>query len=72
MAVIADEVWAEDALRAYAASLYPAALRMVGNPPDADDFMRETFAKALAASERPLKDSATVRSLSLPVSRSVA
>ena len=33
MAVIADEVWAEDALRAYAASLYPAALRMTGNPP---------------------------------------
>ena len=52
MAVIADEVWAEDVLRAYAASLYPAALRMTGNPPDADDLMQETFAKALAASER--------------------
>lgn len=52
MAVIADEVWAEDVLRAYAASLYPAALRMAGNPPDADDLMQETFAKALAASER--------------------
>jgi RNA polymerase sigma-70 factor, ECF subfamily len=52
MAVVADEVWAEDVLRAYAASLYPAALRMTGNPPDADDLMQETFAKALAASER--------------------
>ena len=52
MAVVADEVWAEDVLRAYAASLYPAALRMAGNPPDADDLMQETFAKALAASER--------------------
>jgi RNA polymerase sigma-70 factor, ECF subfamily len=52
MAVIADEVWAEDVLRAYAASLYPAALRMAGNPPDADDLMQETFAKALAASEQ--------------------
>jgi len=52
MAVIADEVWAEDVLRAYAASLYPAALRMTGNPPDADDLLQETFAKALAASKR--------------------
>ena len=33
MAVIADEVWAEECLRAYAVSLYPAALRMTGNPP---------------------------------------
>jgi RNA polymerase sigma-70 factor (ECF subfamily) len=52
MAVIADEVRAEDVLRVYAASLYPAALRMAGNPPDADDLMQETFAKALAASEQ--------------------
>ena len=52
MSVVADEVWAEDVLRAYAASLYPAALRMTGNPPDADDLVQETFAKALAASER--------------------
>jgi len=52
MAIIADEVWAEDVLRSYAASLYPAALRMTGNPPDADDLVQETFAKALAASEQ--------------------
>jgi RNA polymerase sigma-70 factor, ECF subfamily len=52
MAIIADGVWAEDVLRAYAASLYPAALRMTGNPPDADDLVQETFAKALAASEQ--------------------
>jgi hypothetical protein len=32
MAVIANEVWTEDVLRAYAASLYPSALRMDGNP----------------------------------------
>ena len=50
MAIIADGVWAEDVLRDYAASLYPAALRMTGNPPDADDLVQETFAKALAAS----------------------
>ena len=52
MAIIADGVWAEDVLRSYAASLYPAALRMTGNPPDADDLVQETFAKALAASEQ--------------------
>jgi RNA polymerase sigma-70 factor, ECF subfamily len=52
MAVVADEVWAEDVLRVYAASLYPAALRMTRNPPDADDLVQETFAKALAASEQ--------------------
>ena len=50
MAITADGVWAEDVLRSYAASLYPAALRMTGNPPDADDLVQETFAKALAAS----------------------
>ena len=50
MAITSDGVWAEDVLRAYAASLYPAALRMTGNPPDADDLVQETFAKALAAS----------------------
>jgi RNA polymerase sigma-70 factor, ECF subfamily len=52
MAIIADGLWADDVLRSYAASLYPAALRMTGNPPDADDLVQETFAKALAASER--------------------
>ena len=52
MAVTADGVWAEDVLRAYATSLYPTALRITGNTPDAEDLVQETFAKALAASSR--------------------
>jgi RNA polymerase sigma-70 factor, ECF subfamily len=50
MAVTADRVWAEDVLRAYATSLYPAALRITRNTPDAEDLVQETFAKALTAS----------------------
>ena len=52
MTVAADEVWAEDVLRAYATSLYPAAVRITGNAPDAEDLMQETFIKALTASAR--------------------
>jgi RNA polymerase sigma-70 factor (ECF subfamily) len=52
MAVTADEVWAEDVLRAYATSLYPAAVRITGNAPDAEDLVQETFIKALTASGR--------------------
>jgi RNA polymerase sigma-70 factor, ECF subfamily len=33
-------------------SLYPAALRMAGNAPDAEDLVQETFVKALVASGR--------------------
>jgi len=36
MAVTADGVWAEDVLRSYVTSLYPAALRITRNTPDAD------------------------------------
>jgi RNA polymerase sigma-70 factor, ECF subfamily len=50
--IIADGVWAEDALRAYGASLYPVALRMTGKAPDAEDLVQETLAKALAASRQ--------------------
>ena len=46
MAVTADRVWAEDVLRMYATSLYPAALRMTPNAPDAEDLVQETLAKA--------------------------
>jgi RNA polymerase sigma factor (sigma-70 family) len=45
-------VWAEDVLRFYGTSLYPAALRMTHNAQDAEDLVQETFVKALAASER--------------------
>ena len=47
MAVTADGVWAEDVLRVYGTSLYPAALRITGNTPDAEDLVQETLAKAL-------------------------
>jgi RNA polymerase sigma-70 factor, ECF subfamily len=50
MTVAADGVWADDVLRAYARSLYPAALRITRNTPDAEDLVQETFAKALTAS----------------------
>ena len=52
MAVTGNGVWAEDVLRAYVTSLYPAALRITGSTPDAEDLVQETLAKALAASGR--------------------
>jgi RNA polymerase sigma-70 factor (ECF subfamily) len=52
MTLTADGVCAEDVLRAYGTSLYPAALRMTHNAQDAEDLVQETFVKALAASER--------------------
>jgi RNA polymerase sigma-70 factor (ECF subfamily) len=52
MTITADGVWAEDVLRAYAASLYPVALRMTRNVPDAEDLVQETFVKGFAASDR--------------------
>ena len=42
-------LWTEDAIRAYAANLYPAALRITHNVLDAEDLVQETFAKAYAS-----------------------
>ena len=52
MTVTADGIWAEDVLRTYAASLYPAALRMTRDALDAEDLVQETFTKAFAALDR--------------------
>jgi RNA polymerase sigma-70 factor, ECF subfamily len=52
MAVTMDGGWAEDTLRPYTTSLYPAALRMTRSAPDAEDLVQETFVKALAAPGR--------------------
>jgi RNA polymerase sigma-70 factor (ECF subfamily) len=52
MTITPDRVWAEDVLRAYAASLYLVALRMTRNVPDAEDLVQETFVKGFAASDR--------------------
>jgi RNA polymerase sigma-70 factor, ECF subfamily len=52
MTVTADGMWTENAVRTYAASLYPMALRITRNVLDAEDLLQETFAKALAASGR--------------------
>ena len=41
MAVTADGVWAEDVLRLYGTSLYPAALRITGNAPEVIAALRE-------------------------------
>ena len=46
MGVIADGARAGDVLRAHAAGLYPVALRITRNAPDAEDLLQETFAKA--------------------------
>jgi RNA polymerase sigma-70 factor (ECF subfamily) len=52
MTATADAVWSEEVLRVYGTCLYPAALRMTRNAPDAEDLVQETLAKALAASAR--------------------
>src|SRR5271154_4435715 len=52
MTVIADVVWSEEVLRVYGTRLYPSALRMTRNAPDAEDLVQDTLAKALAASGR--------------------
>jgi len=44
--------WSDEVLRAHAARLQRAALRMTRNPADAEDLVQETLTKAIAASSR--------------------
>jgi RNA polymerase sigma-70 factor, ECF subfamily len=45
-------LWTGEVLNRHAAGLYPVAFRMTRNTADAEDLVQETFAKALAASDR--------------------
>jgi len=45
-------IWDEDMIREYASALHRTARRLTHNRTDAEDLVQETFAKALAASDR--------------------
>ena len=57
MTATADQVWAEGVLRVYGTSLYPAALRMTRNAPDAKDLVQDSWVPPQLASSRSVVQS---------------
>ncbi len=57
MTATADQVWAECVLRVYGTSLYPAALRMTRNAPDAKDLVQDSWVPRQLASSRSVVQS---------------
>ena len=63
MTATPDEVWAEGVLQVYGTSLYPAALRMTRNAPDAEDSRRRRSSNPAGQSrERDSRHAQSARS----------